>query len=253
MSLIRVTLAVLVLFPVMACETAPKTPSPARLAGASAEKILLLPLNVVRTLRPELEESSEIVWEALAAYIQEHGKQLQTISLSEARNLWLGSIQQIEASGATKKGFYEVSEIMARRLHEQVKFDALIIPSLFVQNAKMRGKTAVWDRVKRRVQIASDLHSVGSILTKTTLVGDTPGASLHALALNSTGEKIFEERAGLELLKQMRVHRGKGGRMEDVSYTWELRPDLFSNEEDVREGIVKTLSPFLPPLAAKKK
>jgi hypothetical protein len=242
------TSVVLIAAALVGCATGPRNPAAAQ-AGASAQRILLLPLNVAVTLPAELESGSDRVWNAVSGYVGEHGKQVQTIGFGAARRLWFDVIRQIEA-GERKGGasFETAAKMLVTALGREAEFDAVIMPSLFIQEARVSGKHARWDGVARRVEIDGDVRRIGSIMTATSLVGSTPGASLHVAILDAGGEKLHEAQAGLELLLRMGVEGAEGAPARELGIVWEPRPDLFESQADVREGIVKALDPFLPPI-----
>jgi hypothetical protein len=231
----------------LACAT-PRDPV-VMAAGDAARSVLLLPLNVVVALPAELEGPSDRVWQALASYVEAHGKQVRTVRLGDARHMWLNAIQRVESDGRIAEGKFDVAaESLVQELGEHVEFDAVIMPSLFVQQARLSGKHAKWDGVSRRVEVDGDVLHVGSIITATSLAGATPGASLHVVVLGADGAKLHEAQAGLELLMCMKVEGEPGALLSERHIVWEFRPELFENPADVREGVTKALDPFLRPL-----
>lgn len=238
----------------LAC-AGPNGAATARL-GVSAQRVVILPLNVAMTLPPELEGASHRVWNALARYVQAQGKDVTTVPLADARRLWLHSYRLTAAAVEATKGtaeetpaldFDAVARTFVLELGREAEFDALIMPSLFVQQARLSSHLARWDGVVRKVEVEGDVHRVGSIVTSTRLTGTTQGASLHVAILDPEGENLHEAQAGLVLLDHMVVGGEPGAAVTERRFHWEPRPDLFENEEDVREGIERALDPFLAP------
>jgi hypothetical protein len=250
---IRVASTALAVVALLACETRPHNPA-AALAGASAQSIMLLPLNVAMTLPPELEGPSDLVWKGLERYLEDHGKRIQTVRFGDARRLWLDDIRQFRAAGrAADASFDDIAQMLVLELGRHAEFDAVIVPSLFIQQARLHGKTAFWDGVERRVEIDGDVRQIGSIYASTSLVGDTPGASLHVVILDASGGKLHEAQAGLELIDRMAVTGKDGDPMGKRGVVWGRRPNLFDDEANVREGVAKALDPFLPPFPDESK
>jgi len=237
-----VLLCLMPLIALLACETTPAPDPLVRSAGQSSRAILLLPLNVVMALQPEVEEPSDRVWAALKEYIEAHGKRDNELPLRDARRIWLESVRKIEASeDASKKGFENAVRLLAINLRQHFEFDAVFVPSLFVQIVSVRGRTAKWDQVKRRVEFPSDAFGdkTASVSSLTTMA-----ASLHVVVLDAQGNKLLEEQAGLELLYRYKWERESGNRW--LAHP-ELRPDLFRERSNLNEGIGKALAAFWPP------
>jgi hypothetical protein len=66
--------------------------------------------------------------------------------------------------------------------------------------------------------------------------------------LDAHGRKLMEAQAGLELLVRISIEADAGDTMSETRLVLQLRPDLFADERQLREGISKALDPFLPPL-----
>lgn len=240
----------------LACAHGGATAPAARL-GATARSVVVLPLNVALTLPAELEGSEGRVWNVLVRYVQAHGKKVRTVRLVDARRLWLDSIRlTTEEAAQTAEGTDETPEVdfdavartFVRELGRDGEFDAVIMPSLFLQHARLSTHRARWDGVSREVDIEGDVQRVGRITTSTYLTGTTPAASLHVVILDADGANLHEAQAGLALLQYIVVGGERGAAVTDRSVSWEPRPDPFENEEDVREGIERALDPFLVPL-----
>lgn len=234
----------------LGCGSLPRNPAAER-AGRAAEAVMVLPLNVVMTLPGELEASSDRAWEALVAYVEAHGKRVQTVTLRDARIAWRGSIAVVASREETSgSGFDEAARVLALTLREEHAFDALIIPSLFVQTARMSGRSASWDGVRRQLEIEGDVRRIGSVVTSISFRGGAPAASLHAVVLDEAGNTLLQGQGGLELLATIQVHGKAGAAVRERAWTFEPRQDLFADPEHLREGIAVALDPFLPPLPA---
>ena len=220
------------------------------LAGNPARGLLILPLNVAAVMPTELEPASPIVWEELEVYLRAQGKELKTVSLEAARQLWVASIVEARAANA-RAGYDDAARVMVAKLARYAAFDAVIAPSLYLRKARINGRSASWDGVERAVEI----EAAERLPADMPLDGVAPAASLHAVVLDPEGNKIEEATAGLELLVGVRVIRKRGWNMESapspetVGLEYTPRTDLFTRRENVQEGIAKALAGFLPPLA----
>jgi hypothetical protein len=247
----RLALVAITLLTLTACQTTPQYDPEIRQAGASAQSVMLLPLNVVLPLNSEIKEPSDLVWGKLRDYLGDHGKRVETVSLPDAHRLWIQSIEAIDAKQIPADARFDAAmQALVVNLREAVEFDALIIPSVFVQQSKINRWATSWDGVKRKLEIADMWNGVPRAAR--SLRGATPCASLHVVVLNNLGEKLFETQAGLETIRRLKIRNAAtnanaGGKQ---SLSWETRPDLFKNKAHVLEGITKALASFLPPLPA---
>jgi hypothetical protein len=209
----------------------------------------MLPLNVVATLPTELEEQADLVWKELEVYLEAHGRRLQTVRLLDARRLWLDSIRQVRAKRESEQGFEASLRVLALALAQHAEFDAVIVPSLFVQQARMVGKTAKWSGVRRRIDVVGEDLDAGSIILQTSLSGTIQAASLHVVVLDAQGEAVHEGRGGLDLVQHIHMLGERSDSIFERGFVLESRPDPFDSRAHLREGISEAFDPFLRPLA----
>jgi hypothetical protein len=209
----------------------------------------MLPLNVVATLPTELEEQADLVWKELEVYLEAHGRRLQTVRLLDARRLWLDSIRQAQAEGASERGFEASLRVLALALTQHAEFDALIVPSLFLQQARMVGKSATWGGVRRRIEVVGEHLNAGSIVLQTSLSGTIQAASLHVVVLDAQGEEVHEGMGGLDLVQHIHLLGKESDSIFKRGFVLEWRPNPFESRAHLREGIAEAFDPFLRPLA----
>jgi hypothetical protein len=217
------------------------------LAGPGQQVSLILPLNVSAVLPGELEPYEPIVWEEFQTYLRARGKELKTLSRRTARRLWLESIREVRApTGAragSAPGFDEAASVMARKLAERANFAVMIVPSLFVREATLKGRSASWDGVQRRVPFSTTGLGARK-LAETPLVGVAPAGSLHVAIFDTEGTKVHDALGGLEVLWGVRaVGANLSG---EPSFKLVPRNDLFENREHVREAVEVAFDPFVP-------
>jgi hypothetical protein len=145
-------------------------------------------------------------------------------------------------------GYDDAARIFVQKLAQHAEFDTVIAASLYVQKARISGRVARWDGVERELEIEEQGRLSPSIPANTPLEGEAPGASLHAVVLDSKGVKIQEARGGLELLVSVRVQRNARIPDSEPKFAFATRTDLFGNRTHLREGIAEALAPFLPLL-----
>jgi len=236
---------------VLACTSAPRNERTV-LAGNPAQTLLLLPLNVTAVMAPELKSASPAVWDELAAYLQDQGKQLKTVNTRVARQIWLGSIRKVRAGEkGAEAGFDDAAVAFVRELARHAEFDTVILPSLFVRQAQIAGRQARWDGVVRPVDFEALGFEAKRIASEASFEGKAPAASLHVVLLDEEGRKLQETLRGLELLVRVRVLELRPDLPPDRRFEYVTRSDLFSDRKAMRADIVEALTPFLPrPRAA---
>ena len=234
----------------------PPGPTPAELAGTAATTIIIAPFNVLSSLPPELEGSTKMVSAVLVEYLEAHGKTVAVMGFRAGRDLWKASMKEVRDAGE-KRNFENAARVYARRIGEQFKFDALIVPSLFIQNAKARGRTVRWDGAEQIMEIDGGTGSNrGNQYRGQGGTLNVRAASIFVQILDPAGDSIQSKRYGLEIIQHLAFNvERKGG----YSGTEELTQGIVDDKppiEDknlVRAGIAAALSPFLsdiPPAAA---
>jgi len=218
------------------------------LAGNQARSVLILPLNTTSVMAPELEHLRAPVWSELESYLRSEGRQLRTASLRDARRLWLGSIKQAraEAKGA-KAGFDDAARILVFELAKHAEFDTLIIPSLFIREAKVAGNVASWDGVQRDLEFEQNGSEARHLPAYSSYVGVAPAASLHAVVLDADGSKLQDAVGGLELLVRVRAMKLSPPGIRGPMLEFAPHTGPHANRENVREGIAGALAPYFPP------
>jgi hypothetical protein len=226
----------------------PPGPSPAQIAGQEAKTIIVAPLNIVSSLPPELEGSTKMISAALVDHLEAHGKTVRVIGFRAGRDLWKSSMKEVRDSGE-KRNFENAARVYAHRIGEQLDFDVLIVPSIFIQNAKMRARTVRWDGAEQKMVIEGGINSNRANLYQGNMgTLSVRAASLFVHVLDRDGNSIQTKRSGLELIQHLewRVEQ-KGGYSGKETVSQELVNDspAIQDKERVRTGVAAALSPFL--------
>jgi hypothetical protein len=227
----------------LSCATSPPAPlSPLQLAGANAKTIVVAPINVALALPEELTSSTEIVLTALVENLRKHGKTVHLVDFRNGRMLWLESAREVGQSDIAKS-FNNAARVFAEKLRENVDFDALIIPSLYLQNAKVHADgSARWDGARQRIDF------VGQSKWKVDLppLAIVPAASILLSVFDREGNPLHSKRTGLELIQHLEIQSKRRKGHDERS--WALVDDTPAIEDAIRvsASIAHTLSPFLP-------
>jgi hypothetical protein len=219
------------------------------------ERILIAPLNVGLHMPSELDDHADPVWQELLRYVETRGVKTATISAQDAQRLWHEVVLEIQHSG-TSPAFHTATAQFARRLAEQTDFDRLLLPSLVVRSARVNGRRAYWDGVRRPLPLR-DAAPSGMIPELSTdpitasafgLRGQVAAASLHIRILGPDGVSVYDGIAGLDVLQEA----GLTNRWHSPSSTWGLaaREHPFAIHEHLRTGIELAFRHEVPRRAA---
>jgi hypothetical protein len=235
-NLIPIALA----FGLLRCASDPAPLSPLQIAGMRAKTIIVAPLNLVLALPDELKSSTTLVSEALVEHLEAHQKTLRVIDFRIGRKLWLESTRDVSEAGETRT-FENAAAVFARKIDERIDFDALIIASLYVQNARIRSEIASWDGAKQKIEFIGRSRREIEMPPLATI----PAASVLIHVLDPEGRVIHSKRTGLELIQHLSIHTEK--KKGQDKRTWTLTDDdpALEDELRVRAAIAHSLSPFL--------
>jgi hypothetical protein len=238
----RMLLAHLLLL-VGCASAAPPGPTPAQLAGEKSHTVVIVPLNVVVSLPARLEASTDIVARSLRSQIEAHGKSVDTIRFRDANHLWRSAMKEV-ISSKQPKNFENAARVFARHLHEEMPFDVLVIPSLFIQNARWDCRThiAEWDDTRQKMEVVGRLRGAATCAFR-----DRPeAASLLLNVLDAEGEILYSKQTGLELIEHIEVGPDPDPDVHGIYYRWGDDVPPIGDETRVRAGVARGLAPFLP-------
>jgi hypothetical protein len=211
------------------------------------ERIVILPLNVAVPMPAELKSASAAVWSALEIYLRAHGAALKTLSYPIARELWIASIRDARADPKKKDpGFDDAARRFVAKLKESADFDALIVPSLYVQRAALSGAKAQWDGSERTLKVETR-RGEAPAHSDSAIEGVVPAVSLHAVVFNGEGAKLQEGRAGLALLVRVRLSHPSAPN-DESSFSFVALRDPFEDRAFLMHETARALAPFVPLL-----
>jgi hypothetical protein len=214
------------------------------------DRIVILPLNVTAPLPAELKSESPAVRSALELYLGAHGATLKTIAYPSARALWLASIRDARADPAHKDaGFEDAARVFVAKLKESADFDALVVPTLYVQRAILSGTTASWDGSEQSVEYEGRREDA-ELPSDMPIEGAAPAASLNVVVFDFAGAKLHEGRAGLALLVRVKLTHSSAPN-EPPNFSFVARRDPFDRAQ-LMHGTAKALAPFIAPLSARE-
>lgn len=216
-------------------------PSPLQIAGLRATTIAVAPFNMALPMPVELKSSVQLVSDSLVVVLKGHGKKPQLIEDAVGNALWVESTEEVNASGGPRN-FESAIRIFAHKVRQGVDFDAIIIPALYLQNARTTSVAARWDGATQRIEFRGRSREEIEMPPTRTI----PAASLLVYVLDSEGEVIHTKRTGLELIQHMEIKIKK--RQGYDQRIWTLKDDdpALEDETRLRAAVAHALYPYLP-------
>jgi len=226
-------------------------------SGAGTVRVVVAPMNLPVQLSPDLEDAVDPVTQELVRYLQAREGQVSVIFGPDAWSLWRDSEDALRQGREEPPDLAAVASVFARSLAKESDFDLLVLPSLVYRDARVTGRFAQWDGVRRRIRFrvrsavpserarslpdpvgATDLSGAGFVPPE--FRGQITGLSLHILLFTPEGVGVFQGFGGLDLVHDtMQMREGA----EDRSLRLQSR--LLEDPEHVREGIALALDPYL--------
>jgi hypothetical protein len=233
----------------LACTSA-RTPSGEQAAAAlGSGRTLVAPLNLGLRAPVELKDVDEPVWHELLRYFQAQDRQVILIAPVDAELVWMDTIAELEQSGAAHD-LPTASAHFARRLGEQLDYELLLMPSLVLRSARVQGRLASWDGVRRRLRVRTtpsngpiiEIGLLGNHPAVWGLTGRVAAASFHIAVLTSDGRFLHQGLGGLDLIQEATLDR------RAPRETWQLvlREAPFADVESLRQGIALAFERELP-------
>lgn len=223
-------------------------------------RVVVAPMNIPIRLAPDLEDAVDRVTQELILYLQSHGARVSVIYGSDAWSLWRESEAALAEERQQDPDATAVASVFSRALASETPFDLLVLPSLVYREARVVGRWAEWDGVRRRVRFrvrsevpvgrADLLPGPVDATDRGTTAQLTPdyrgqitGISLHALVFTPQGVGVLQGLGGLDLIYDA-VQRPSGSGEFSLL---RLQSDLLGDQGHVREGVAHALEPLLDP------
>ena len=211
----------------------------AKASSCSAQKILIAPLNVASSLPPEIEGSSKIVLDSLVEYLEDRGKTVAKLRFRAGRESWVQATRRVNEAEKAKT-FENAASAYAELLSEQIEFDLLIVPTLYVQNAVAKNMKGRWDSTKERIDTKGN---PAEYLVKSFLSGATvKAASIMASVYNARGEEIQNKKFGIELIEHVAIRKSKPG-ASDIWFDANRPP--IDDPKRIDRALREVLSPVI--------
>lgn len=218
----------------------------ARVGAPGVETVGLLPLNVLVALPSELDAGRGRVEAEIRDHLEECSVRTQLFGIREARKLW----SEVAGDGAETSDA-QIGEYV-RRLHARRPFDVLVAPNLVFRDARIQYSTqnAIWDGVKRPLEVVGHHHMSGSVYTDSKMMGEISAVSLYLVAFDPDGTRIFESYGGLDLVHEAKLgteyhYDNNRHRYPVATVEFRLKNRRLDDEEELQEGVAMAFHPFL--------
>jgi len=212
-------------------------------------------MNLPVALPQDLEDAVLPAQGELVRYLRAHGARVAVIFEADAWELWRRSLAALGEQGEEALRQERAAAVFARALAEEQGFDWLIFPSLVYREARLEGRLAQWDGVRRRIRYRtrssepaggeppepppSSWTSLPQMRLEQT--GRITGLSLHVLVVAPEGELVYQGLGGLDLVHDAVKSRDGSG---EPAYL-RLQPRLLADARHVEEGVARALDPLV--------
>jgi hypothetical protein len=209
---------------------------------SKAERVLVLPLNLVAAMPEELAGDARRVDQILLDYLAERGKSVRTIGFKDAAAAWRASESDCRAAAAKKcDRFARVAPFAARRLRADHDYDVLIVPYLLLRGARTNGYVASFDGVERAVNMPRYApygpYGYGPYGWGGSRIR---AVSLKVFGFSADGKKVFDGIGGLDVVDRIEAAEEPG------DYTVEVRENVLRDPDAIREGVARALDRLVP-------
>jgi hypothetical protein len=217
-------------------------------------RVVLAPMNLAIAPPADLDDAVPIVENALVRALRARGAQVAMIWPPDARALWQAAYASVVHTGDPSSDLQATARAFHETLRRSESYDLLLFPSLALREARVMGRYARWDGVRRRVPVrtrgsAEDAHAApdapvfdaGGLAAAPEYGGHIAGLSLHLLGYRPDYDPI-ERWAGLDVVHEtVQVRHPSGAKAE-----MELRPRarILGDAELVDEGVAQGLDPI---------
>lgn len=215
-------------------------------APDNATRVVVAPSNLALRLAPELEDVVEPVERELIRYLQARGNRVAVIWPPDAWSLWRDAMAAVQNSELLDANLETAATVFLRELTEHADFDFFVMPALVYREARVAGRHASWDGVRRRVSVRTRTAATGgNYLDGSNLVGSRGGRgrivglSLHVLVFTPDGELVHQAWGGIDV-----VHDAVGPGGARGADRLRLQPELIERPEYLREGIEVALGSY---------
>ncbi len=230
--------------------------------GPVPRRVVLAPVSFNQEV-PELFEPGLPVLQAeIARYLTSKHCQVREAPSEEFLDLWRASAGAVGslygAGGEFKPEKYDavIRAVLGELKGREEPFDALVLPYLAVRDAPIGRLTARWDGVQRKVRLVWPSRSAKARFPANAsfgVSGAIKATSLHVMIYSIAGEKVVDHYGGLELTTEFLMRYGFSDESSSkipnyigwsYSYDPRNREDLFTNREELREGIQIAFGPY---------
>jgi len=214
-------------------------------------------MNLAIPLGADLADAAESVQWELIRYLQAHGARVAVIYAPDASALWRETEEALSPPGSDRPPPEAIASAFARAVEAESPYDRLVMPSLVYRDARVEGRVAQWDGVRRRIRFVPGLpeaatpdvvqameNRIEASPSSREVRGKITGLSFHTLVFDGQGKLVFQGLGGLDLVHVVREGKGAEGS------SLRLQPQLLADAANVREGIAVALDPYLVANAA---
>jgi len=201
-------------------------------ASPQARSVLVVPTNFDLTPPTEFLLGVNMTTDAVCERFERSGRNVERVSLGEVFEALGGAADGVDPARGADPSLRRSA--VARVLAAAHDADLVVMPSVVIRDAKVRGRNFAWDGVSRPYldgELAPGYLGVG-------LKGDRVVSSARIVAFDREGTRVFEGYGGLEPMVWLELDGDR--------YRYGLRQDLFRDAAVVERGVGIALRRLLP-------
>jgi hypothetical protein len=201
---------------------------------------LLLPPSFNQYLEASLEARLPNVTRSVGRVLHDAGYRVDVPAEAVVVDAWRLSAKEagFEAfGGLAGENFERASAQVATRLAENFEFDVLVFTYIEERETQYLGRGARWDGVSRETKIYGEIS--GQSVDVNNERQRALALSLHILSYSPSGEKLSDDRGGIELVMAFRIDR------KEMRWQYFRRHDLLEDTSNLQKAARVALKPFL--------
>ena len=142
----------------------------------------------------------------------------------------VGGIYDPVTGALRHEAYASATSALAKRICDELKCALVVRQRFLARKASLEGMMAQWDGQQRHIPV-----SQGGVSKTYSFSGSTYGISVELLAIAGDGAFAFRMYGGVSLPYQTNIHEVRN----------EIRPDLFSDDKEIADGVRIALGPLL--------
>jgi len=209
--------------------------------SAKIKRIVIAHTNLGAPSKKYLEKYSPVIDQQVISVLEKQGYQI--VNNAPMQSAWRESVRkygkpydplssQLNALALRRVLSATFNSLRVNDVADAVLFTDLVEDSVVFKRGG-GGRMAKWNGVSRKLRYKGS----GQIPAEFDWSQTVPAVSLRAVIYTIDGKAVFKSVGGLEVSRQLDPRKSSG--------RFVRRPELFSNQSNINEGVALALHPFI--------